>query len=282
LCPAGERLTIGDIWPHVALVATWTGANCRIPLQAVKARLPTGALTMDLGFLASECRTTFALEASTAAGLPALQDYFFEFVERGQWEEKVPDFFALDRLEVGKEYYIFVTTSSGLYRYDLNDIVAVTGRVHQAPLLEFVQKGRGVTNITGEKLYEKQVVRAAADTAEQCSLTIAFFIVLADRTAARYECHLELVGAGMQDLEHLSCLLDDNLCRHNEEYRQKRASGRLERAEAKLLAPGTATLFRERLVKRGQKEGQFKAQSLGYKDEVDFDFQQHHVTVGRT
>jgi hypothetical protein len=283
LRPAGDgRLTIRDVWPRVALVATWTGGNSRIPLQTVKAQLPENALTMDLGFLASECRTTFTVEAGTAAGLPALQDYFFELVERVKWEANSPQFVTLDRLEIGKEYYIFVTTSSGLYRYDLNDIVAVTGLLHRAPLLEFVQKGRGVTNITGEKLYERQVVLAAADTADQRAFTMSFFIVLADRAAARYECYLELAGTGgSQGLDELSRVLDHNLCKHNDEYKRKRASGRLERVQAKVLERGTATLFRQHLVKRGQKDGQFKAPSLGYKDEVDFDFERHLATGGQ-
>ncbi|MGH8534398.1 MAG: hypothetical protein ACREV1_17205, partial [Gammaproteobacteria bacterium] len=73
----------------------------------------------------------------------------------------------------------------------------------------------------------------------------------------------------------LSRLLDDNLCQHNEEYKQKRASGRLKSAEARLLRPGTATRYREHLVKRGQKEGQLKVQCLAYEDADDFDFQQH-------
>ncbi|MGH8508525.1 MAG: GH3 family domain-containing protein [Gammaproteobacteria bacterium] len=272
---AKDRLTIKDVWPHVALVATWTGGNCRIPLQTVKAQLPAKTLIMDLGYLASECRTTFAVEADTSSGLPSFQDYFFEFVERVKWDDKVPEFLTLDRLKNGKEYYIFVTTTGGLYRYDMNDIVAVTGQLHQAPLIEFIQKGRGVTNITGEKLYEKQATRATADTAHQCSLTVPFFIALADRSARRYEFYLELADSRAPHRHELSCVLDDNLCRQNEEYKQKRASGRLKAAEARFLMPGTATRYREHLVKRGQKDGQFKAQCLAYKDDDDFDFQQH-------
>ncbi len=273
LFAAKDQLTIKDIWPHVALVAMWTGGNCRIPLQPVKAQLPEQTLIMDLGFLASECRITFAVEANTSSGLPAFQDYFFEFVVRAKWDDKVPDFLTLDRLENGKEYYIFITTTGGLYRYDMNDIVTVTGQLHQAPLIEFIQKGRGVANITGEKLYEKQATRATADTAHQCSLTIPFFIALADRNASRYEFYLELADASAPDLHEFSRLLDDHLCQQNEEYKQKRASGRLKPAEARLLKPGTATRYREHLVKRGQKEGQFKVQCLAYKDDVDFDFQ---------
>ncbi len=273
LFTAKEHLAIRDIWPHVAMVATWTGSNCRIPLQTVKARLPEAAVTMDLGFLASECRMTLTVEPDTSAGLPVFTDYFFEFVERARRNDGQPEFLTLDMVEPGREYYIFVTTTGGLYRYDMNDIVTVTGYWHGVPLIEFLQKGRGVTNITGEKLYEKQVIQATTDTATQCSLTFVFFILLADRDASRYEFYFEPGGSVVPDLDELSRLLDENLGQQNEEYKQKRASGRLMPLLARRLKPGAATNFRVHLVKRGQKEGQFKVQCLAYKDEAGFDFQ---------
>lgn len=273
-----EQLAIRDIWPHVALVATWTSGNCSVPLQTVKSQLPERTVIMDLGFLASECRTTLTVEANTSSGLPVFQDYFFEFVERARRDDEPPDFLTLDRLEQGGEYYIFVTTTGGLYRYDMNDIVRVAGYRHGAPLIEFLQKGRGVTNITGEKLYEAQVTQATTDTAARCSLTIPFFIALADRESGRYEFYFELGGSPAPDLREFSRLLDENLCRQNEEYKQKRASGRLRPVHAQLLKAGAATCFRAYLVKRGQKEGQFKAQCLAYKDEVGFDFRPQLAT----
>ncbi len=266
------RLMISDIWPHVALMATWTGGNCRIPLQAITAQLPERAVTMDLGLLASECRTTLAVETDTRSGLPVFMDYFFEFVERALWDDKKPEFLTLNRLEQGKEYYLFITTTGGLYRYDINDIIKVAGYRNGVPLIEFLQKGRGVTNITGEKLYEKQVIQATSELAAQCALDIPFFIVLADRIAGRYEFHFELDGPIAQDTRELGSLLDRYLCQQNDEYQHKRSSGRLKPLQAHLLKVGTATNFRAHMVKRGQKDGQFKALCLAYKDEVDFDF----------
>lgn len=273
-----NRLMISDIWPHVALLATWTGGNCRIPLQAIKAQLPERAETMDLGLLASECRTTLTVETDTSSGLPVFTDYFFEFVERARWDDKQPEFLPLDQLEQGNEYYLFVTTTGGLYRYEMNDIVTVTGHRNDVPLIEFLQKGRGVTNITGEKLYEKQVTRATAELAAQCSLEIPFFIVLADRITGHYEFYFELNGPIAPDPLELGRLLDSNFCQQNDEYKQKRASGRLKPLQARQLKPGTATHFRAHMVKHGQKDGQFKALCLAYKDDVDFDFSSQLLT----
>ncbi|MGH8580868.1 MAG: GH3 family domain-containing protein [Gammaproteobacteria bacterium] len=278
LFAAKDQLLIRDIWPHIAMMATWTGGNCRIPLQTVKAQLPEQAMIMDLGFLASECRTTLTVEAGTSSGMPVFTDYFFEFVERARWDDSGPEFLTMDQLQQGREYYIFVTTTGGLYRYDLNDIVTVTGHRYGVPLIEFLQKGRGVTNITGEKLYEKQAIEATADTAAQCSLSFVFFILLADRATGRYEFYFEPSGSAAPDLQQLSRLLDGNLGRQNEEYRQKRASGRLKPLLVRRLKPGAATNFRTHLVNRGQKDGQFKVQCVAYKEEVGFDFRPQIAT----
>lgn len=273
-----DRLMISELWPHMALLATWTGGNCRIPLQALGAQLPERAVTMDLGLLASECRATLAVETGTRSGLPVFMDYFFEFVERALWDDRQPEFLTLDRLEQGKEYYLFVTTTGGLYRYDINDIVKVDGFRNEVPLIEFLQKGRGVTSITGEKLYEKQVVQAISELAAQCSLDLPFFIVLADRMAGHYEFYFELAGTIAPNAAELGNLLDRLICRQNDEYKQKLASGRLKPLQARLLTAGTATHFRAHRVKRGQKDGQFKTQCLAYKDEVDFDFSSRLAT----
>ena len=58
----------------------------------------------------------------------------------------------------------------------MNDLVEVTGRFANTPLLRFVQKGKGVTSLTGEKLYEAQVIQAVQDArAGTTSLRRSFF-----------------------------------------------------------------------------------------------------------
>ena len=157
----GERaLTFANVWPGIQLVTTWTGGSCGIALETLRRKLPPRTAVMELGYQATECRGTIAIEAGTSAGLPPLNDCFFEFVEQALWDAGTPRVLTLEELEVGTRYYILVTTASGLYRYFMNDLVEVTGVFRRTPLLRFVQKGKGVTNLTGEKLYEGQVIDA--------------------------------------------------------------------------------------------------------------------------
>ena len=69
----------------------------------------------------------------------------------------------------------------------MNDIVEVTGWVNATPTLAFVQKGTGVTNITGEKLCESQVTLAVNRAQRYGEPRIPFFIALADEERAEYQ-----------------------------------------------------------------------------------------------
>ena len=82
-------------------------------------------------------------------------------------EDRAPEgreLLRVEQLEVGQRYFVYVTNASGLYRYEMNDIVEVAGHDRQTPLIRFIQKGKGVVSFTGEKLYEVQVI-AAVDKA---------------------------------------------------------------------------------------------------------------------
>ena len=183
---AAGKLDYADIWPDLKAIMTWTGGSCGVPLRSLSASLPANVKVIELGYVASEVQGTVNIDAERCFCLPTLMDNVFEFAERDQWEAGTADLLSLHELETGHDYYVFVTTADGLYRYAMNDIVHVTGRVHETPTLIFVQKGKGVTNITGEKLYEAQVLDAVMTTLANQDAQPNFFIMLADQENARY------------------------------------------------------------------------------------------------
>ena len=81
---------------------------------------------MEAGYVSSELWGSVNLEVERSACVPTITDAFFEFVERNDWENDRHAFQTLDEIEEGQQYYVFVTTTNGLYRYDMNDIVAMT------------------------------------------------------------------------------------------------------------------------------------------------------------
>lgn len=262
-------LTYATAWPRIALVTTWTGGSCGIALGALRHLLPTATQVMELGYQATEFRGTLALDAETPAGLVPLHHSYLEFVDETAWNDGRAEVRLIDELEPGRRYQVVVTTAAGLYRYAMNDLVEVTGRHRATPLLRFVQKGRGVTSLTGEKLYESQVIDAVQAAAAAARLQPPFFLMIADEAAQAYDVIVE-PGAPVDAPVHagvradLEAAIDAGLAARNVEYQSKRDSGRLPRPALHWAKPGSAETYKAACVRAGQREGQYKPAVLVY------------------
>jgi len=270
-------LTFANVWPRIRLVTTWTGGSCGFALDALRRTLPRAAAVMELGYQASEIRGSIALHIETPGGLPPLHHHFFEFVEPQQWDSGNEDFLTLDQLIPGKHYYILVTTAAGLYRYFMNDIVEVTALFNHTPLLRFVQKGKGVTNIMGEKLYETQVIEAVKRGASQYDLSVRFFLLIADEATSGYHIYIELCSDRAPEPTALAAMIDQGLCELNIEYDAKRSSGRLPAPALSWLRHGAGDTYKEACIQAGQREGQYKPVPLLYRRELRFPIDLHVI-----
>jgi hypothetical protein len=270
-------LTFANVWPAIRLVTTWTGGSCGIALEGVRRRLPRGAVVMELGYQSSECRGTIALEAETAGGLPPLHHHFLEFAEQAAWDDGRRECLMLGQLAAGCRYYVLFTTAAGLYRYFMNDLVEVTGFFHRTPLLRFVQKGRGVTSLTGEKLYEAQVLDAVRTAATSHGVTLPFFVLVADEQETAYHLYAQVDDGGQPDAVAISRVVDGRLGELNIEYQGKRASGRLGPLATSWLKSGAAEAYKAAAVRAGQREGQFKVAVLQYRRDLALPFDEHVI-----
>jgi hypothetical protein len=262
-------LTFRAVWPRIALVTTWTGGSCGIALGALRPMLPPTARVMELGYQSTEFRGTLALAPDVAGGLAPLHHTYVEFVEETAWNEGRRNTCLIDELEPGRRYQVVVTTAGGLYRYAMNDLVEVAG-VHRAtPLLRFVQKGRGVTNLTGEKLYESQVIDAVQQAAAAHGLHPSFFLMVADEMAQQYRLFVETRTAVTPAVASaIIAAVDAGLAARNLEYHAKRDSGRLARPALVWVGPEAGDAYKAACVRSGQREGQYKPAVLVYAREM--------------
>ena len=270
-------LTFASLWPGIRLLTTWTGGSCGIALDKLRATLPRETKAMELGYQSTECRGSIALEAETRSGLPPLHHHFFEFVRQDQWDSGRPQFLGLDELAHGSRYYILITTSSGLYRYFMNDLVEVSGRYRNTPLISFVQKGKGVTSLTGEKLYEAQVIQAVQDTARGHGMSPGFFLLVADEESSSYHLFLESHPGAPSSSHEIAAEVDRRLGELNVEYHSKRASGRLAPLTISLLEPGAGEAHKAACVRAGQREGQYKPAVLQYRRDLALSFERYVI-----
>jgi sterol desaturase/sphingolipid hydroxylase (fatty acid hydroxylase superfamily) len=271
-----ETITrLSDLWPGLRLVVTWTCASAGIAATALRDELKEHTRIHELGYVSSEFRGTVTLGKRPGSGLPTWDTHFFEFVERDRWDRGEPAFLTLDRLQKGVDYYVIVTTPSGLYRYFINDLVRISAHLHRMPLLKFLQKGKGVTSITGEKLYEAQLLAAVRHVLEQHARSPRFVMMLADEEMQRYRLYVEVEGEPPVDVQVLGREVDAHLRKLNIEYETKRESGRLGEIIATWLRPGTEEAYKQASVSQGQREGQFKVVALAYKKKFSFDLDAH-------
>ncbi len=270
-------LTFASLWPQIALVTTWTGGSCGIALDKLRTALPGHTKVMELGYQSTECRGTIALDAETPFGLPPLHHHFFEFIRQDHWDSGRLEFRGLGELESNERYYILITTAAGLYRYFMNDLVEAAGRYRNTPLLRFVQKGKGVTSLTGEKLYEAQVIQAVQDTARRHGFAPGFFLLVAEEESSSYHLFLETDDAGTSSMLQTAAEVDQRLGELNVEYHSKRASGRLAPLRIARLKHGTGEAYKAACVRAGQREGQFKPTVLQYRRDLLLRFEPYVV-----
>ncbi|NJS16487.1 MAG: GH3 auxin-responsive promoter family protein [Nostocaceae cyanobacterium CSU_2_110] len=148
-----------DYWKHLNLISCWIGGS--VGTQAEKLSDVFGDLPIrDLGYLASEAQMTLPYLDNTSSGILAINTNYYEFIPEEDLETSNFPVLSAYELELGKRYSILLTTTGGLYRYHINDIVEVTGFYHQTPLLAFIRKGKDMTNITGEKIHVNHIILA--------------------------------------------------------------------------------------------------------------------------
>ncbi len=276
--PEKRDLSYADLWPTLQMVTTWSGGSCGIALNTLKAKLPQHTVVYDLGYIASELRATLSLDGG-AAGLPMLRQHFFEFAERAAWEQGHAKFETLEQLHDGGQYYVFVTTASGLYRYAMDDVVEVSGFFQRTPLLIFLQKGAGATNLIGEKLYESHIIAAVRRTEIRFGIRSVYCAAVADETNPSYTFYLESDGSLPCASHALATYLDAQLCELNLEYRSKRTSGRLRPLAVYALRAGTAERYKQQRLRSTRREAQYKPVILHYRRTLEFPFQDHCITT---
>jgi GH3 auxin-responsive promoter len=165
-------------------------------------------------------------------------------------------------LSEGRHYFILPTTAYGLYRYDIRDLVKVTGFFKRTPLLQFLGKGNQFANLTGEKLSEHHVTRSVDEVARNHGFGPATYSVAPcwDDVQPYYGLFVEEGDPLDGDTSQVFLRdLDTAMRQHNFEYDSKRQSQRLGNVRLMILPSGFWQQWdRERLARSGGVPEQYK------------------------
>lgn len=263
LAATNNVLKPADYWPNLKLVNTWLNGNCGLLIPKLYTWFKPETPILDFGYIASEITATDLIDRDTSGSILQIQNGFFEFTRLEESDRLDRKYLLAHELEVGEQYFIYVTTFNGLYRYDMNDVLEVVGFFNTAPILRFLFKGKGITNITGEKLSEAQLIEAMHMASKRTGMAYDFFVGYADFENARYRLFIEFLGDYTD--EHRSqfgMAVDEALGSVNVEYQAKRSSDRLKPLEVVPLAKGALERYRNLRMAEGAHDGQVKWMQL--------------------
>ncbi len=197
---------------------------------------------------------------------PALElmiDYgvFYEFIAMDELEKENPTVVPLTGVEIGKNYAMVISTSSGLWRYLIGDTVKFT----QKNPYKFIITGRtkSFINAFGEELIvdnaEKGLAKACAETGAQVQEYTAAPIFMDTHAKCRHQWLIEF--STMPDsVEKFAEILDKTLQELNSDYEAKRYKDiTLQHLELVVARKG---LFNDWLKMKGKLGGQHKVPRL--------------------
>jgi len=261
-----------DYWPSNAgkdadpatpgsIIGTWTGGSVGFYLRHFP-KYYGDTPVRDIGLIASEGRMTIPMADATPSGVLDVTTHYFEFIPEEEADSPRPTVLATHELKEGKTYFILLTTSYGLYRYHIYDLVRVTGFHNNTPLVEFLSKGAHFANITGEKLSEYHVSGAMTGALKELDLALSTYSLAPCWDDERPYYGLFIETGDLADRAQgirLTQALERRLAEVNVEYASKRESQRLGPVRLELLPAGAWQQWdRCRLARTGGTVEQYK------------------------
>lgn len=258
-------------WPSLKLIGCWLGGSVGYHAEQIS-KYYGDIPKRDLGYLASEGCFTVPYKDNSPAGILALQNNFYEFIQEEDINCNNPAVVLSNELEIGKNYKILVTNESGLYRYDINDIIKVEDFYNDTPVISFVSKTGDFLNITGEKLHLNQILLALKKISNKFNIIINQFRIVPNQQELRYDIFLQLGNPIAKDvLENLIIpSIDSNFCDLNIEYSQKRKSKRLKSPCLHIMDPKWEEDVKKEFIASGKRDIQYKWQPVS-KDIINSD-----------
>jgi hypothetical protein len=248
------------LWPALRLLSCWSDANSFAVAQNLAALFPQTRM-QGKGLLATEGLVSFPLYGHEGAAL-AICSHFLEFLAvdaAGVCDTENPQ--LAQELERGQKYSVVLTTGGGLYRYQLQDLVEVVGKVNDCPLIRFLGRQNYVSDWFGEKLNEAHVSGILHDVFGALDLLPEFAMLACDTgtSVPGYVLYIEC-SASENVLHNAAARIEERL-RENFHYNYARQLGQLAALRV-FRASGAAESFVEAKRQSGQRAGAIKQMAL--------------------
>jgi hypothetical protein len=157
LSAAIEYQDFTGLWPQLQVISCWADGPSAVYAARLESLFP-GSRLVPKGLFATEGVVSISW-GTTSARPVAITSHFVEFLDQSGLPRLV------DELAVGEQYRPLLTTSGGLYRYCLGDLIEVTEFIERTPCIRFIGRDDHRSDLVGEKLDERIVSRALSAAA---------------------------------------------------------------------------------------------------------------------
>ncbi|XP_077220589.1 putative indole-3-acetic acid-amido synthetase GH3.1 [Tasmannia lanceolata] len=178
-----------------------------------------------------------------------------------------PRLVDLADVQVGKEYELVLTTYSGLNRYQVGDVLRVTGFYNAAPQFRFVRRKNVLLSIDSDKTDESELQKAVENASKllhDFDTSVVEYTSYADTKTipGHYVIYWELLakdqekGPSKEVLDQCCLFMEESL---NSVYRQGRVeSNSIGALEIRVVKSGTFEELMDYAISRGASINQYK------------------------
>jgi hypothetical protein len=255
--PAARRsalrraLEVGDcapLWPALEVVSCWADGPSKLYAARLAARLPQARL-VPKGLFATEGVVSIPWGISGLNPL-AIDSHVLEF------SDSSARILPAHELVEGQRYEPLLTTSGGLYRYRLGDVVEVSGFLGATPCVRYCGRSDARCDLVGEKLDATLAADACAVIAHAARICV--LVPMPDTSPPGYLLIVE--SSAPRDAAALAAAVEARLMQVFHYGAARRASQLAPLAAA--VVPSSAELLTRAWEALGRRAGDFKPAAL--------------------
>ena len=252
---------LNEVWPNLEVF--FHGGVAFTPYRGQYKRLITSP---DMHYMETYNASEgfFGLQDDPAdAAMSLMIDYgvFYEFIPMDEFNDPEPTVVPLWGIETGRNYAMVISTSSGLWRYIIGDMIRFT----QRDPYKFIITGRtkSFINAFGEELIVDNAEKGLAEACKRTGAEILEYTAAPVFMDNEGKCRHQWVVEFSREPDSLTVfarILDENLQQLNSDYEAKRYKDiTLQPLELIKARPG---VFNDWLKQKGKLGGQHKVPRL--------------------
>lgn len=166
-----EKLFVQDIWPDFVFVGAWLSGSVGRLAKDIMRRLPDTMQYISESYGSSEAMYNIPIDFNCPYGPAAVYSCYFEFLSLDGSGQIVD----MAHVEDGQYYELLITTYSGLYRYNLHDIVRIQGFTGTTANIEFCCRSTEVFIVNQKRVYGYELTQFIEQAEAALGCFISFY-----------------------------------------------------------------------------------------------------------